>query len=675
MTVASGTGTAPDSSRRWLYGPVSDLLFGCGVLYGVVVAIYAIAGSQLRTFHPTYLLPLLVLLVTMPHYGATLLRVYEHRADRQGYVIFSVYATIAVCAAYAYGVYDTYFASILFTIYLTWSPWHYTGQNYGLAVMFLRRRGVALAPRAKRWLYASFVSSFVITFLVLHGSNEAPGYVPNPVGPDGGLIALVPIGIPTPITQFLLGIATLGYVVSLAAALRLVSREASWRDLGPTVALCATQALWFSLPFSVQFWKLQTGLAPLDLQVHHYVMWIAMGHAAQYLWVTTFYARSSNDWTGYGSYLGKAFAAGAALWTLPAILLAPGALGNIEWAAGLALLVAAGVNLHHFILDGAIWKLRNSRVGGVLIRSVPDDEVAVMPRSWRRRVVWGLCASTAIAAPLVIWLNYIGYGMALDAGDTRATRHVMDTLAFFGQDSHASRATLAKNLSENGDFAEAATQYRNSVALRNNRYAWSGLAKLSVRERDWPAVVAAYDATADLGPRPPELLHYAVNAFYALDRPIEARRVVEETVAGMPKTPSTHVMIAHWQRQLGDLTASVEHYQEAIALAPEDPDLANELAWILATAADESVRDPDAAIRLLRHAVAGEGQPNPSHLDSLAAAYAAAGRFEDAVTMASRAVAVAEAAGDAQVVREVSNRLTLYRASKPYISDPGERRR
>ncbi len=67
MTVASDTGTASVASRRWLYGPVSDLLFGCGVLYGVGVAIYAIAGSQLRTFHPTYLVPLLVLLITMPH--------------------------------------------------------------------------------------------------------------------------------------------------------------------------------------------------------------------------------------------------------------------------------------------------------------------------------------------------------------------------------------------------------------------------------------------------------------------------------------------------------------------------------------------------------------------------------------------------------------------------------
>ena len=230
--------------------------------------------------------------------------------------------------------------------------------------MFLRRRGVPLAARTKRWLHASFICSFLITFLVLHGSSTAPGYIPNPVGTAGGLIVLVPLGIPYAVTQILLGFVTLAYFICLGAAFRQLSRSVGWRELGPTAVLCATQALWFSLPFSAKFWQVQTGLAPLDVEVQHFVLWIAVGHAAQYLWVTTFYAQSSNGWSGYGRYLGKAFTAGAAVWMLPAVVLAPGHLGNLEYAAGLAVLVAAAVNVHHFILDGAIWKLRDSRVGG-----------------------------------------------------------------------------------------------------------------------------------------------------------------------------------------------------------------------------------------------------------------------------------------------------------------------
>ena len=84
----------------------------------------------------------------MPHYGGTLVRVYDQRKDRRAYAIFSVWATALLAALFVWGAFSTLVASVLFTIYITWSPWHYTGQNYGLAVMFLRRSGVPLSPRA-----------------------------------------------------------------------------------------------------------------------------------------------------------------------------------------------------------------------------------------------------------------------------------------------------------------------------------------------------------------------------------------------------------------------------------------------------------------------------------------------------------------------------------------------
>jgi len=61
--------------------------------------------------------------------------------------------------------------SILFTLYLTWSPWHYTAQNYGVALMFLGRRGIEVDPRTKRLLRLSLLLSFWISFLYMHGPS------------------------------------------------------------------------------------------------------------------------------------------------------------------------------------------------------------------------------------------------------------------------------------------------------------------------------------------------------------------------------------------------------------------------------------------------------------------------------------------------------------------------
>jgi spermidine synthase len=53
-------------------------------------------------------------------------------------------------------------------------------------------------------------------------------------------------------------------------------------------------------------------------------------------------------------------------------------------------------------------------------------------------------------------------------------------------------------------------------------------------------------------------------------------------------------------------------------------------------------------------------------LDTLAAAYAAAGRFAEAVAAAERAVPLAESGGQAELARRIQSRLELYRAGRPY---------
>ena len=75
---------------------------------------------------------LLILIVSGAHYGATLLRVYEHRAERDTYRIFTVYGTFAMLAMLLGALYSPMAGSLLISLYLTWSPWHCTGQNYGI---------------------------------------------------------------------------------------------------------------------------------------------------------------------------------------------------------------------------------------------------------------------------------------------------------------------------------------------------------------------------------------------------------------------------------------------------------------------------------------------------------------------------------------------------------------
>jgi len=154
----------------------------------------------------------------------------------------------------------------------------------------------------------------------------------------------------------------------LVTGARLAGR-ASVRALTPLLALWLAQALWFTLPYAcLQFGWLQG----LDVLVwrnnNHYFMWIALAHAAQYMWVTAYFARQSGAQRSLRTFWGKATVAGAAVWTLPLLLFWQPGFALLSPDAGIFVLVAAFANLHHFVLDGAIWKLRGP-IARVLIQS------------------------------------------------------------------------------------------------------------------------------------------------------------------------------------------------------------------------------------------------------------------------------------------------------------------
>jgi tetratricopeptide (TPR) repeat protein len=92
---------------------------------------------------------------------------------------------------------------------------------------------------------------------------------------------------------------------------------------------------------------------------------------------------------------------------------------------------------------------------------------------------------------------------------------------------------------------------------------------------------------------------------------------------------------------------------------------ARELAWLLATAQDTSLRNPEEALRLAQQASAGESAADPLSLDALAAAQAAAGRFKDAVHTATEALAQATIARKLSLATMIETHLDQFSDAQP----------
>jgi tetratricopeptide (TPR) repeat protein len=559
------------ADRGWVFGALPDLLLGCGLGYLLLAG-----GATLLAADPAALLPWAILLATltgMPHYGATLLRVYERRADRRRYAFFAVWATLAIWATFVAGVYERTLGSLFVTLYLTWSPWHYTGQNYGLAVLFLRKRGIDVAPATKRWIHASFVASYLLVFLAMHGVTPQVGYGSGlPADPLEHGYRFVSLAIPAPVVTLLfpaVGIAYLG--ASLVAAARL-RRAAAGRALAPALALGATQAAWFVVPASVAY---ATGVDPRH-QVLFFFAWVAVGHQVQYLWITTWYAAGRRPLSERAAYLGKTLLAGAGIWTFPALVFSPALLGTVSYDLGLFLLISAAVNLHHFVLDGAIWKLRDGRVARILLGR-PEPADAMAPSGAGGRLVLAACAPLLAIAVAAAYARGVLLPAAASHGDEATVGSITRALAWVGRDEPGFHEARAAALAAGGDLAGAASAYERALAITPTARAWSGLAALRARQGDAYGARQSYERSLAL--RPTADAWFGIGLLRELEQDVPgALEAYEAALALDASHVAALAQSGRWWLAREEPERGRELLERAASLAPEDPRIRADLA-------------------------------------------------------------------------------------------------
>lgn len=142
----------------------------------------------------------------------------------------------------------------------------------------------------------------------------------------------------------------------------------------------------------------------------------------------------------------------------------------------------------------------------------------------------------------------------------------------------------------------------------------------------------------------------------------------EAALVFVPDSYKTKVNLAVTLQANGSYKAALRHFHELNQIRPGEVAVLNSLAWMLATADEAALQDPALAVRYAEEACSVMEQPVAALLDSLAAAYAAAMRFEEAVETASKAISTAETAGESKTANAIRKRLTLYQQKLPFRS-------
>ena len=352
--LLSPLGLKPTTSSPYFVGPKVDFLLigGLSLLLFFLLAPF----SAERTGLVVFIAAVLTLFGNWPHFAATNYRLYHSKENVAQYPVTALVIPLVILGAVIMAfAYPTTWAPLWIKLFLLWSPYHFSGQSIGVSLIYARRSGLGVG-RLERFALSSFIFA---TFIYPTALSETAGI---PFAYFG--IAVPRFGIPKMVPDLALLWMTFSGLLLLVLVIRwsVLSRK-----LFPMIVLlpAAAQVVWFVLGRNVAgyvefvpfFHGLQYLLIAWAMQLKEKM---DLGHIAP---SKQFVVGESRRW-----YLGIGALGIILFWILPRLAL---------FLTGAPLLIVepiiiSAVQIHHFFVDGVIWKLKNPKVGSPLLVNLEE---------------------------------------------------------------------------------------------------------------------------------------------------------------------------------------------------------------------------------------------------------------------------------------------------------------
>lgn len=228
---------------------------------------------------------------------------------------------------------------------------------------------------------------------------------------------------------------------------------------------------------------------------------------------------------------------------------------------------------------------------------------------------------------------------------------------------------LGATLLANGRTDEAIAHYRKALVIQPDYAdASCNLAGALLSKDDLDGAIAYYSACLALSPNQPEAQYNLASALFRRNRMDEAIVHYQKVLELSPDNADARANLGSAYLAKGHIRDAIAEYRHVLRIAPDNIAAQSNLAWLLATAADPSLRNGSEAV-LLAERAESESSRSENHatvLRVLAAAYAETGRFLDAKKTAEQALQAAEIQGNSTLSSALRDEISLYELGLPY---------
>jgi tetratricopeptide (TPR) repeat protein len=279
---------------------------------------------------------------------------------------------------------------------------------------------------------------------------------------------------------------------------------------------------------------------------------------------------------------------------------------------------------------------------------------------WRHRnAVLGGCSATVLIALIFCAHAQTSYWRNSESLWTR-------TLACTSNNFIAHN-NLGDALLEKGSVGEAIIQFQKALQIEPNlAETHYNLGNALLQKGDMDEAIAHFQRALQIKPGYTETHYNLGNALLQKGDMDEAIAHYQQALRIKHDYAEAHNNLGYALLQKGNVDEAIAHYQQALQIRPDYAKALNNLAWALAACPQASLRNGNKAVELAQRANQLAGNGNPAFLDTLAIAYAEAGRFPEAVETAQRALQLAETQSNTALADAIRSQMKLYQAGVPF---------